>query len=582
MVKFFSKLKFLWEIFGSFKTLAVFLLFLIILGSLTESASLAMIMPFLDELIKVENSSEITRYLTPLVNKFPVEYRIAVIAFLIFALILFKNILYVSRITFSSRFVWRLRESWMNRIMENYLYSPYHRIISDKQGVLINNLITEPSRATYFLKNMIDFIARIILSIVLYIVLISINWKVTLISTSIAAIILVSINRVSHRYSTEVGAKRVKLSQELTSQGAELVAGIRQVKTFSMEKKSSEVFKKISDKLSSLLIKFDITKGLPLPISEVLIAVGLLIVLLYLTIISHAKILSLIPMLGLFYAVSQRLFSNLAALYAQQIDILSLLPSLKLVYELSSKKDYEKDSNTGIPIKQLQDDIVIDNISFSYTNSKQLFDGLSLTIPYGKVTALIGSSGLGKSTIADLLIGLYHPNKGRIMINGIDITEINLYSWRKIVGFVSQDTFLLNTTIKENIQVGKPYATEQEIIDAAKRANAHDFIINLPNGYDTLIGERGMKLSGGQRQRIAIARAIIRDPDFFIFDEATSSLDTELERMIQKSIEELGRNKTVLVIAHRLSTIKNADVIYKLENGRVREITSKWHLEMKI
>ena len=581
MKNFFAKLKLLWEIFGPFRPVAIVLLFLIIIGSVAESFSLVMIMPFLEEATKVEKASGITHYLAPFVNRFPLENRIVVIVFLIFTLILFKNLLYVLRIALSSRFVWRLRERWMKRIMERYLYAPYHRIISDKQGVLLNNLITEPTRSATSLKLLIDFTAKTILSIALYVVLLSVSWKVTIILTLILAIVVVSINKITHKYSTGVGARRLKLSQELTALGTEIIGGIRQVKTFTMETKSSRIFSKALDSLSSMLIKFDIIKGLPQPAGELLIIGGFLIILSYLTMITHAKISSIIPILGVFVIVSQRLFSNLATLYTQRINILSLLPSLKLVHELSSMKDYEQNIDTGVPVKSLQGDIVIDNVHFSYTDSKQLFKGLSMTLSYGRVTALIGGSGSGKSTIADLLIGLYHPYKGRVLVNGIDIKEINLQSWRRLVGFVSQDTFLLNATIKENILVGKPDATDEEIRDAAKKANADNFILGLPEGFNTLIGDRGVKLSGGQRQRIAIARAIIRNPGFLIFDEATSSLDTESERMIQKSIEELGRNKTVFVIAHRLSTIQNADFVYKLKNGRIEKITDKRYFEVK-
>jgi ABC-type multidrug transport system fused ATPase/permease subunit len=187
-------------------------------------------------------------------------------------------------------------------------------------------------------------------------------------------------------------------------------------------------------------------------------------------------------------------------------------------------------------------------------------------IPKGKMTAVIGPSGIGKTTIADLVIGLLEPTTGEIVVNGRSLQEYNLRSWRNRLGYVSQDTVIFNTSVKENIRIGKIDAGDEEIENAAKGAAIFDFVMSLPRGFQTEVGDRGVKLSGGQRQRIAIARAILRDPDLYIFDEATSALDHESERLIQKSIEEVGQDKTVLVIAHRLSTIENADVVYDVSN----------------
>jgi len=221
------------------------------------------------------------------------------------------------------------------------------------------------------------------------------------------------------------------------------------------------------------------------------------------------------------------------------------------------KQDQERYKNAK-SVSHINSDIVIKDLSFSYDGKNPVFSGLNLTIPFSKMTALIGPSGSGKSTIADLLLGLYAPEKGSISINGKLLNQINMHEWRQRIGFVSQDTFVFNTTIAENIATGKYGATEKEIHDAAKSAGAHEFIMQLPQGYETIVGDRGLKLSGGQRQRVAIARALIRDPDFLVFDEATSALDSKTEKAVQKSIEELGKKKTVLVIAHRLSPTFNA------------------------
>jgi subfamily B ATP-binding cassette protein MsbA len=219
----------------------------------------------------------------------------------------------------------------------------------------------------------------------------------------------------------------------------------------------------------------------------------------------------------------------------------------------------------------LRDEIRYEGVGFSYEEGNPVLAGIDLNIPKGKVVALVGPSGGGKSTLADLLPRFYEPGDGVITMDGRDVREFSLRDWRGKMGIVTQDVILFNDTIRANVAYGRPDATQAEIEAAAVAARAHDFIVNAPQGYDTVIGERGLQLSGGERQRLAIARAILRDPEILIFDEATSALDTESERLVQEAIERLMANRTTLVIAHRLSTIQGADQIVVIEKGRVAE-----------
>jgi subfamily B ATP-binding cassette protein MsbA len=214
-------------------------------------------------------------------------------------------------------------------------------------------------------------------------------------------------------------------------------------------------------------------------------------------------------------------------------------------------------------------EIAFDRVSFRYGDGDLVLADVSFTLPKGRVVALVGPSGAGKTTVADLLPRFYDPSSGQILMDGVPLTRIGRRSLRSIMGVVSQDTVLLNDTVKANIAYGSPGATAAQIGDAAEAANADAFIVTLPQGYDTVLGERGTRLSGGQRQRIAIARALLRDPPILILDEATSALDTESERLVQQAIERLMQDRTVLVIAHRLATVRDADEIVVLDAGRV-------------
>lgn len=215
-------------------------------------------------------------------------------------------------------------------------------------------------------------------------------------------------------------------------------------------------------------------------------------------------------------------------------------------------------------------EVQYDSVSFSY-ESDVILDDISFTASPGETVALVGPTGAGKTTLLKLLLRMYDVDSGAILIDEFDIRDVTIQSLRNAIGYVSQDTFLFYGTVKDNIAYGSFTATEEEIQEAAKAAEAHDFIMNLPDGYETMVGERGVKLSGGQRQRIAIARAILKDPDILVFDEATSDVDTETEMLIQRSIDQLTADRTTFAIAHRLSTIRDADQIIVLENGQIRE-----------
>jgi subfamily B ATP-binding cassette protein MsbA len=245
---------------------------------------------------------------------------------------------------------------------------------------------------------------------------------------------------------------------------------------------------------------------------------------------------------------------------------------LDLLNKLLEPADKQFRRRGGLTFKSLQRAISLRNVTLQYSPELQpALRNLNLDIPSGSTVALVGSSGAGKSSIADLLVGLYDATEGQILIDGTPLPDFDLISWQQHLGVVSQDTFLFNATIAENISHGSPHATRSQIVEAAEKAQAAGFISDLPDGYDTFIGERGYILSGGQRQRLSLARAILRDPELLILDEATSALDTQSERLVQQAIDQFERQHTVLVIAHRLSTIVKADLICVLDKGQIVE-----------
>src|SRR5699024_4185817 len=268
-----------------------------------------------------------------------------------------------------------------------------------------------------------------------------------------------------------------------------------------------------------------------------------------------------------FVGYMERVYSPLRRLINSSTVLTQSIASIDRVFELKNETYDIIDKEDAIELTDVKGDIDIENVSFAYEGDKLVLEDINLHVKEGETIALVGMSGGGKSTLVSLIPRFYDVTSGSIKVDGIDIRDVKQRSLRDKIGMVLQDNVLFSESIAINIRMGNPYATDEEVIEAAKAANAHDFIMSLPNGYDTLVGERGVKLSGGQRQRIAIARVFLKDPPILIFDEATSALDLESEHMIQGALERLAANRTTFIVAHRLSTITHADRIILIEHG---------------
>jgi ATP-binding cassette subfamily B protein len=240
------------------------------------------------------------------------------------------------------------------------------------------------------------------------------------------------------------------------------------------------------------------------------------------------------------------------------------------VFEILEETPEIIDIDLPLDIK-IEGDIIINKATFGYQSYNPVLENIDLEIKSGEMIGLVGHSGSGKTTLINLIMRLYDVNEGEILIDGVNIKDISQEALRSQIGVVLQETHLFTGTVRDNIKYSKPYASDEEVIEAARVANAHDFIVNLPEGYNTLVGEKGYSMSGGERQRVAIARAVIHNPRILILDEATASLDTETEKMIQDALNRLSENRTTIAIAHRLSTLRNADRLLVLDKGKVAE-----------
>jgi subfamily B ATP-binding cassette protein MsbA len=368
--------------------------------------------------------------------------------------------------------------------------------------------------------------------------------------------------------------KRYKLLREkigdLNAVTQDNISGIRIIKGFAREDYELEKFRKVNDENRKLQIKVGYINTAFHPLIGILMQAGSLIVLLF----GGIKVLKqeMAPgMFIVFFPYVNMLYGPIMGVSRFFNYIIRALASVDRVFEILDTKPEVADKEDAVDLKSIRGEMEFKNVTFSYIEGTEILKDVSFKAFPGQMIAFVGPSGAGKTTVINMVSRFYDPISGDIFVDGYNLKDVKQRSLRSQMGIVLQDPFLFNDTVKSNIAYGKIGATDEEIISAAKAANAHDFILQLPKGYDSVVGERGVKLSGGQKQRVSIARAILADPRILILDEATSSVDTETEMLIQTAVQRLVKDRTTFVIAHRLSTVHSADMIVVLEDGKVVE-----------
>jgi len=431
-------------------------------------------------------------------------------------------------------------------------------------GVIVSKLLNDIGLLLGAMGTIKDFTVEIFTVIVLAGVAISRKWDLALLSFIVVPLIVYSIGNLGSRMKKTSTMTRLIMAR-ITTIINESLQGIRIIKAFTMEQElKTKNEQALSDFYRSSMREIRITEG-SYVIAEALGGLGIAVIMFYgFSLVLSNKItpgdfVSFLAAIGLMFTPLKRL-SRVHNNFQQG------RTAIERIGEIASCES-EKEGGEDITVKG---DIVFDNVFFRYPSSgNDALCGVNLSVKRGEIVALVGYSGAGKSTLVDLVAAFWYPTGGAIYIDGRDVLTLSLKSLRSHIGSVTQDIVLFDDTVKENILFGRPGASDEKVIEAAKAAFAHEFIMQLPQGYDTMIGERGVRLSGGQKQRITIARAIIRNPSVLILDEATSSLDTESEQQVQKALERLMFGRTTIVIAHRLSTVQKATRIAVMSGGRI-------------
>jgi len=443
---------------------------------------------------------------------------------------------------------------------------------NERKGDIITRVTSDVHEVEWSVMSSLEVVFRDPFNIFLFLgMMIFISAKLTVFVFILLPIVGFLIGRIGKSLKRTSARSKEKLGL-LISIIEETLSGLRIIKAFNAEKFMAEKFAKVNERYNTIAIRALRKTDLSSPLSEFLGTVTMMIVMYFGGMLVLGKDASLsasafITYIALFSQIIPPAKSFTQAFY----NIQKGLASADRIFAVLEAEESIKDQQSAETIKSFNYKIEYQNISFSYRKGDEgyVLKNVSFTIEKGKTVALVGQSGSGKTTLADLLPRYYDVDGGTLLIDGTDIRKLQLHSLRELLGVVSQEPILFNDTIYNNIAFGMNHATEKMVEEAASVANAHEFITQMPEGYQTNIGDRGSKLSGGQRQRISIARAVLKNPPILILDEATSALDTESEKLVQDALTSLMKNRTVLVIAHRLSTIQHADEIIVLQKGEI-------------
>ena len=460
-----------------------------------------------------------------------------------------------------------------NSVYRKITELPLSFFSEERKGDIIARMSGDVNEIENSITGSLEMLVKNPILILCYLgVLVYTSWQLTLFTVLVLPLLIWAMSTIGRKLKAKSLAAQTKWSETM-AQLEETLGGMRIVKAFTAEQKMRNRFENVTDDYRRLTNKVSIRQASAHPVSEFLGTVLIVIVLWYGgTLILDGENPPIDAPQFIFYMVIlYSIIQPLKDFSKASYNIPKGMASVERVNKILNAENTIVEAPAPKEVKKLEKEILFRNVSFSYNGRQQVLQDINLRVGKGRTVALVGQSGSGKSTLVDLLPRYHDVTGGEILIDGINVKDFRLKSLRGLIGNVNQDAILFNDSFFNNIAFGVENATMEQVVEAAKIANAHDFIMESEQGYDTNVGDRGCRLSGGQRQRISIARAILKNPDILILDEATSALDTESERLVQEALERLMKTRTTIAIAHRLSTIKNADEICVLYEGKIVE-----------
>jgi subfamily B ATP-binding cassette protein MsbA len=544
-----------------------------VLNSLADGLSISLLIPFIALLFRDGSDSpvddgllgELVGRLAAISGEGRELYAVSV---LILALVAFRCIAgYVEGLIaswISSRISCDLRA----RMHENLLKVDFKYLCINDNGRLLNTLDSQAWQAADVISSCFGLVTSACMTLVFTSILLAISWKLTLLVAGLVGVVSLVLLLFDRRLRA-LGARSVRAAEDLSGRAVELFDAMRMIRAFGREPQAQAAYEHASESLLDISRERDRVGAAAAGVQEMLYAMNFVAVIFFALWLGMGGA-ALIGYLALLY----RLQPHVRALDEARMDF----ASIDAVAAILDLEPWKPSAGDAVRLPALRQEIRFDNVTFAYSGKdaeiRNAVEDVSLTLPIGKVTAIVGWSGAGKSTLTNLLFRFYDPDSGAISVDGVPLARLDLEWWRDQLAIAGQDADLITGTIGENIAYGWDHATQADVIQAAQRASAHEFIASLPRGYDTRVGSRGILLSGGQRQRIGLARALVRRSPVLLLDEATNSVDAMTEFEILKALEDLRGNMTIVVIAHRLSATRTADQVIALAEGRVVEAGS--------
>lgn len=560
-----------WYFLSQYKRQFAIIVALSLLVGAMDAASVAAVYPLLVHAIGEEGGGHgiILSVYGALAGLLPVDDPFVAYAMVFLVTAITAFLVRVFFIFYRTAFTAHVVRTRQQDLFERYINADYRFLTNQRQGELVYNVGRAPQALSDLIVALAGIISETMLSISIFAFLLSLSWQVTLVVIAVAGAYLYITRLVGRRVSYESAKGELEAIREFNVILNEVFTGILHVKVFNtMGYWSRSFHRSISNRWMHFRRR---TRAVELPNPSLLFviyaSVGLGAIVMRL--LFPVDVIEWIPIFGAFAFALFRLVPVGAKASGLMMNAMATLPDCELYYGILHQ-DIREAGDGDEKLESLDSDVRFENVSFTYENGTKAARNVSVVFEKGKTTALVGQSGSGKSTVLSLLLRLFDPQEGTITIGGKDIRQYRRASLMAKVGYVSQDAFALNDTVRGNILFGRDYSDE-EVVQAAKHANAHDFVTSLPEGYETFVGDRGVRLSSGQRQRLALARAIIGQPELYIFDEATNALDSPSESAVQQAIRDLSETHTVILVAHRLSTIVDADKIVVFREGMVVE-----------
>lgn len=464
-------------------------------------------------------------------------------------------------------------------LYEHTVYAEWEQLTQMKKADLVNAFTTETARISSGILHFLKIISQVIVAVVQLTIAFWMSAPLTILVCVSGAVMFFTLQPIL-KESRKLGQSMQLLNRQLQSDIQDQLEGMKELKSYGIEATQLTHFQETTDRMEQNILRFSRVQSKP----DVFYKLGAAVMISFFFYLAVFWLKEDTATLAVMVFIFSRLWPVFSSFQNSLVQIHSVLPTFEHITSLREKLQDSKECQTEDAEEELPftHNIEFRNVEFTYQQAgSQSLKGVSFTIPIGQMTAIVGTSGAGKTTMVDVLLGLIKPTNGHILVDGVPLAESSLRKWREKIAYVPQEPFLLHDTIRENFLRFTPSATEEEIWEALSLAQASDLVRRLPEGLDTVIGDRGVKLSGGERQRLILARALVKKPELLILDEATSALDPENERQIQTSIDALKGTLTIVVIAHRLTTIQGADQVLVLEQGKIEEIGSYKELAEK-